>query len=176
MIEGSISSFLSRPRARAIWKSEKPSRLCAEHQLGRYLGKIAQRYQLAVGVVDLLQFMQEPAVYACQLVDAIDGITLVEGLPDHEDTLVGGSPQSLVDIGHLQFLVVGKTVHALADHAEAFLDSLFECAADCHDLADRLHRRLELAVHARGTCRGPSAGFCTPHSRGPAQRMPWCPW
>ena len=88
---------------------------------------------------DVHQLVEEPLVYLCQFMNLIYGISSTHCLRDNEDTLVGRFTQCLVDIGNLQFFVFYKSVHALTNHTKTFLDSFFECTADSHHFADRLH-------------------------------------
>ena len=71
--------------------------------------------------------------------DLVDRVTGAESLADDEDTAVGRLVQRLVDIGNDQFFVFHEAVHTLADHAETFLDRLFESTSDRHHLSYRLH-------------------------------------
>ena len=59
-----------------------------------------------------------------------------------------GSRKALSMSAITQFLVLHESVHALADHAESFLDGLFERASDCHHLTHRLHAGAQLTVYA----------------------------
>ena len=74
-------------------------------------------------------------------------ITFLHGLGDDKDTLVGRFVQGGIDVVDLQFLVLHKTMHPLAYHAQAFLDSFLESTAYGHHLAYRLHGGTQLAVH-----------------------------
>lgn len=69
----------------------------------------------------------------------IDGVALVHGLGDDKHTLVGRLAQGQVDVWYLQFFVLHIAMHALPDHAQAFLYGFLEVAADGHHLAHRLH-------------------------------------
>ena len=46
------------------------------------------------------------------------------------------------------FQVGDETVHALSDHTQTFLNSLFKCAADSHHLSYRLHAGTQFAGNA----------------------------
>ena len=78
----------------------------------------------------------------------IYGISGTEGILNDENALVGRFAQSLVDIGNVECLVLDKAMHALPYHAQSLLDYLLKCAAYCHHLAHRFHRRTNLTVHA----------------------------
>ena len=104
--------------------------------------------QSLVDAADVLQLMQEPFVYLCQVMDMVDAIALAHGLGDNKDALVGGFVQGRVDVGNFQFLVLYETMHPLPYHAQSLLQGLLECAADGHDLSDGLHRRTQFAVNA----------------------------
>ena len=98
-------------------------------------------------ILDVLQFLQEPLVYLRQFMNPVYRITLLHGLGDDKDTLVGRLVQGGIDVVDLQFLVLHKTMHPLTYHAQAFLDGLFESTAYGHHLAYRLHGGTQLAVH-----------------------------
>ncbi len=117
-------------------------------QRGRHVVEAAVSAKLPVRVVDLLQLLEEPAVYLRQLMYAVDGEAVVECFLYHEDAFVGRGVQRAVHVIDLYLLVVGEAVHSLADHAESFLYGLLEGASYGHHLAHRLHARLQLAVHS----------------------------
>ena len=50
---------------------------------------VADALQFLVGEVQIIELLEEPSVNLCQFVDLVDGISLIEGLFDDEDTLVG---------------------------------------------------------------------------------------
>ncbi len=104
--------------------------------------------ELAVGGVNVMEFLEEPAVYLRELVYLIDSVSGCKGFGDDEYALVGGFLQGFVHIVYLEFFVVYEAVHTLADHAEAFLDGFLEGAAYGHHLAHTLHGRADLAAHA----------------------------
>ena len=87
----------------------------------------------------MFQLFQEPLVYLREFVYLVDGIAFVHGFRDDEHAFVCGFAQCCIDVVDLQFLVFNKAVHALANHAQALLDGLFEGATDGHYLTDRLH-------------------------------------
>ncbi len=118
-----------------------------EQQLGRHILHLAVLLQFVVGIDDALEFLQEPLVDLGEVVYLVNGIAGLHGLADDEDALVGWFVQCLVDVGHLQNLVLQEAVHALSNHAQTLLDGLFEGAADGHDLTYRLHARTEFTVH-----------------------------
>ena len=100
-----------------------------------------------VDVDDMLQFLQEPLVDLGQVVNLVNGITLVHSLRDDEDTLVGWLLQGSVDVSDFQLLVLHEAVHALTNHTKTLLDSLLEVTTDGHHLTDRLHRRTQLLIY-----------------------------
>ena len=87
----------------------------------------------------MLKFIQEPLVYLGQFMYLVNGITLVHRLGNDEHTLVRRFPQSSVDIGDLQFLVLYKAMHTLSYHAQTFLDGLLKVTANRHHLTHRFH-------------------------------------
>ena len=96
--------------------------------------------QFLVNVDDMLQLIQEPFVYLCQLMNTVDIILWqMHRFRDYEDTLISRFAQSGIHIGNLQFLVLYETMHALSYHAQAFLDSLFKGTTNGHHLAYRFH-------------------------------------
>ena len=113
--------------------------LCLEQQLA-VEGVDVVLLEGLVDVDDVLELMEEPAVYLGELVDAVDVVVRqVHGLGDDEDALVGRFAQGLIYVGNTEFLVFHEAVHALPDHAQAFLDGFLEIAADGHHLAHGLH-------------------------------------
>ena len=83
-------------------------------------------------------------------------------LCDGEDALVGRCFQGRVQVIDMQVFVLGETVHALTYHTQAFLDSLFERAADGHHLAHGFHGTAQFAVDATELAQIP-AGDLTNH-------------
>ena len=96
----------------------------------------------------MLQALQEPHIDLCQLLDALDGVTLFESLGDGKDTEVSRVSQLFVEVIELRMIVAHEAVHALSDHAQTLLDHLLKRAADTHNLAHGLHRRTDLTAHA----------------------------
>ncbi len=103
--------------------------------------------KLVFSLDDMLQFLQEPTVDFCQLVDALNRITFMQSLGKHEYAFVGRFFKSLIHIADFQVTIAHKTMHALAYHTQPLLNHLFECAADSHNLAYRLHRRTDFTTH-----------------------------
>ena len=112
--------------------------------------------QMFVNIDDMLELIEEPAVNLRQVVNLVHSIAFVHGFGDDEDTLVGRLTERLVDIGNLQFLVLNESVHALANHAETFLDSFLKVTADSHHLTYRLHAGTELLVYAAELAKVPA--------------------
>ena len=103
--------------------------------------------QFLVDVNNMLEFLQEPLVDLGELVNLVDGISLVHRLGDDEDTLVGRLPQSTVDILDVQLFVRHEAMHALSDHTQTLLDGLLEGTTDGHHLSYRLHATAQLLIH-----------------------------
>ena len=97
----------------------------------------------------MLQSLQEPHVNLRQLLDALNGVALLQGLGDGKDAQVGGVGQFVVQVVKLRVVVAHKAVHALTNHAQSLLDHLLERATNRHNLAHRLHRRANLSAHTR---------------------------
>ena len=97
------------------------------------------------------QALQKPQVNLGQLVDLLDGVAGLEGVVDGEDALLVRLAQQLVDGGVIQ-VGLGAVGHEAAlagvQHAQAFLHGFLERFADGHHLADALHGRANLPVHA----------------------------
>ena len=87
----------------------------------------------------MLQLLEEPLVNLGQIMNLINGVSLVHSLGDDEDTLVSRLAQSSVDVRNLKLLVLNEAVHALTDHTQTLLDGFLEVAADGHNLPYRLH-------------------------------------
>ncbi len=98
--------------------------------------------QLAVD--DRLDLVEEPAVDPGQLVDAVDGEALLEGLGDAEEPLVGRLAELLLEVPEGIVRVGDEAVDADLEHPGGLLDGLLEGPADGHDLADRFHLRADL--------------------------------
>ena len=101
-------------------------------------------------VVDnVFQFADEPRVNLGQFVDAFDGISLFQRLCDGEDTQVGWVGQFVVQVRETGMVIAHEAVHALTNHAQAFLDNLFKRPSDGHDFAHRLHAGADAVGYAR---------------------------
>ena len=96
----------------------------------------------------VVESVEEPAVDFRQLVHFLYVIAFAECRFDNEDALVGRLFERLVDVADVDGFVFDKSVHALPNHAQTFLDGFFEGAADCHDFADGFHRRADFFLHA----------------------------
>ena len=114
-------------------------------QVCRQILEPVEALHLRICPDDVLELAQEPFVDFRQFVDAVDAVAGEESLRNHEDTHVGRFAESLLDVVYLDFLVGYEAVSSLPYHSQAFLDGLFEGPAYCHHLADRLHRRTDLA-------------------------------
>ena len=112
------------------------------------MGDVVVLLQLVLDPDDVLQLLEEPAVDLRQLVDALDGVPVLQRVRDDEDALVGRMGERGVDVVDLELLVRDEAVHALSDHPQALLDHFLEVTADGHHLADRLHARSQLARDA----------------------------
>ena len=107
----------------------------------------------------MLQLVEEPLVDFRQLVYLVYCVAAVHRLRYDEDAVVRRVAQGLVDVGYLEFLVLHEAVHALPYHAQAFLYGFLEVAPYGHHLADRLHRRAQLAVNAAELAEIPAGDF-----------------
>ena len=119
-----------------------------EQQLVGHMGDVVVLLQLVLDPDDVLQLLEEPAVDLRQLVDALDGVPVLQRVRDDEDALVGRMGERGVDVVDLELLVRDEAVHALSDHPQALLDHFLEVTADGHHLADGLHARSQLARDA----------------------------
>ena len=115
--------------------------------------------ELLVGEVNFVELLQEPAVNLGEVVYLVDGITRGKGFLDDKDALVGGLTQGGIHVVNLEFLVINEAVHALAYHAQAFLNDFLEGAAYGHNLAHRLHAATEFAVYATELAEVPAGNF-----------------
>ena len=111
----------------------------------RHVFKSVVGVYILVGLDDVLQLVQEPFVDLGEIVDLIYRVAGAHSLGDHEDAFVGRLPESLLQVGDLEFLVADESVRSLTDHSESFLDGLLEAAADGHNLADGFHRGADFA-------------------------------
>ena len=108
----------------------------------QFVGDVAdavvfREFGLQVG--DVLELVEEPQVDFGELVYFLHADALLQCLGDGEDALVGGRHELFAVVAVLERLVGHESVHALAHHAQAFLDDFFKVAADGHDFADALH-------------------------------------
>ena len=99
-------------------------------------------------VDNVLQALQEPDVNLRQLLDAFHGIAFFQRLGDSEDTQVCGVGQLVVEVFEAGVVVAHEAVHALANHAQAFLYHFLERASDGHNLAHGLHGGTNQAADA----------------------------
>ena len=103
---------------------------------------------MLVNVNDVLEFIEEPAVYLGQFMNLVNVVLRqVHGLRDDKDTLVRRLAQCSINICNFQLLVLYKTVHPLANHAQSLLDGFLEVASDSHYLAHRLHAGAQFLVN-----------------------------
>ena len=111
-----------------------------------YRGALAE---LVININDMTEFVKEPLVNLCYLVNLINAVYLsLHCLCNDEDTLICWSVESLLDIRNLKFLVLNESVHTLSDHTETLLDSFLEVTTDSHNLTYGLHRRTEFLIYA----------------------------
>ena len=136
--------------------------LGAQEQFAIQLLYAREVLEFRVNADDMLQALQEPAVNLGKFVDTLHAIALIHSLCDGEDALVGRCFQGRVQVIDMQVFVLGETVHALTYHTQAFLDSLFERAADSHHLAHGFHGTAQFAVDAAELAQIP-AGNLTNH-------------
>ena len=78
----------------------------------------------------------------------VNGVTFVHGFRDDKHAFVSRLAEGSVNVGYLQLLVFHKSMHALANHTQSLLDSLFKVASYRHYLAHGLHRRAQFFVNA----------------------------
>ena len=136
---GHVAQFLFQSHGTGNLEIRESINLCGAQQfLVEHIDALAG-LQGFIYVDDVLQLVEEPLVNLGQFVYLVDGITLVHGLGDDEDTLVGRFAESLVDVVDFKLLVFHKTVHALSYHAQTLLDGFLKVAANGHHLAYRLH-------------------------------------
>ena len=118
--------------------------------------------QLHIGVADVLQLGEEPLVYLGEVVNLLYGVAEMKGFLHHEHTLVGGGFKGCIHIINFQFVIADKAVQTLSNHAETFLDGLFEGASNCHHFAHRLHGRTQFTVNTTELAEVPT-GYLAHH-------------
>ena len=123
------------------------------------LFQLVEGHELVLQVDDALESLEEPHVDLGELLDALDGVTLLQGLSDGEDAQVGGVLQGVVEVVEAGVVVAHESVHALSDHAQTLLDHLLEGTSDRHDLAHRLHARADVSAHAGKLSEVPAGYF-----------------
>ena len=88
--------------------------------------------------------------------DLLDGVSCLQGLRHHEDAHVGRFVKFLPDVANLNLVILDKSVHALANHAQAFLQRFLKGTPYSHYFAYTFHRRAEFAFHASELCQVPA--------------------
>ena len=121
--------------------------LGTKHQVFAHILDGSFLLQFHIGVADVLQLVEEPLVYLCEVVNLLDRVAHVESLFHHQHPFVGGGFEGGIHIINLQFVIADKAVQTLPNHAETFLDGLFESASNCHHFAHRLHGRTQFTVN-----------------------------
>ena len=97
---------------------------------------------------DARQLAEEPAVNAAQLVDALDTHAVRERIRQGKNAAVRRRRQLLLDLRVVHQVVLAKAGKRGIDGADGLLQTLFQRAANRHDLADTLHAAAELGAHA----------------------------
>ena len=120
---------------------------------------IAHGFQFSLRFVDIVELTQEPAIDFCETMHIFHGIPILKRLLNNENTLVGRRFEGSVNVFDGQFAISHEAVHALSDHAEAFLDHFFESATDGHHFTHRFHRTAELAIHTAELAQVPPRDF-----------------
>ena len=114
----------------------------------RQVLQTTQLLEFGIQLNNMLQALQEPIINFRQFMNALHAISFIHRLCDSKNTLVCRCFESRIQIIHTQILILRKTMHALADHTQAFLHGIFECTADSHHFAYRLHGTAEFTIHA----------------------------
>ena len=120
---------------------------------------IAHGFQFSLRFIDIVEFTQEPTIDFREAVHIFYGVSVLKGLLDDKNALVCGRFEGSIDIFDGQFVISHEAVHALSDHAEAFLDHFFESAADRHHFTHRFHRTTEFAIHTTELTQVPTRDF-----------------
>ena len=132
----------------AYLKVGEAEALRAAEEFGAHARDAPAGLELGVGVVDVLQFVQEPLVDAGELVYPVDRVAGLEGRGYREYSGVGRVLERKIEVLGPVGLVAHESVRSLAYHPEAFLYGLLEVAAYRHHFAHALHARAYLAGHA----------------------------
>ena len=90
-------------------------------------------------VYDIFQFADKPRVNLGQFIDAFDRVTFFQCLCNGKDTQVSRIGQFIIQIGEAGVVIAYKSVHALSNHTQTFLDDFFKRTSDRHDFTHRLH-------------------------------------
>ena len=83
----------------------------------------------------MVEFVEKPLINLRQIMNLVDGISFEHCFCDDEYSLIGRFIECLVEISNLQFFVLYKSVHALTNHTQSLLYSLFKVASYRHHLA-----------------------------------------
>ncbi len=121
--------------------------------------EVVESTELGCCVHNIAELVEEPAVDFCEFVYAVHGHAVLHGIGDYEDAAVGRALEGALDVVDYRRAVAGEAVHSLADHAQAFLESLFKCASDGHYFAHRFHGRTDVPVYAMELAKVPTGYF-----------------
>ncbi len=148
---GHLQLFAQGPDIAGVLAGQHAEELVAKahllqtQQLGRGLGQ-AVLAQPGLGLDQLLDLLQEPAVIGTAGMDLVDGEPVAERLGDHQQAIGARLRQHRLD-GILVLPAIGagdidrvESGQAGFHRAQALLQALLESAADAHRLAHRLHR------------------------------------
>ena len=96
-------------------------------------------------VAETLELGKEPLVDLGELPDLVDGVALVHGVGDGEQTLVGGGLELILNAHESLGLVETEVVEV--NGTDSLLDGFLERSTNAHDLTDTLHGGTKLCGH-----------------------------
>ena len=121
--------------------------LCRAEKVEGHVGDVIVAGEFSAGVYYMAELFEEPAVDFGKLMYGLHVVAVAQGGSNGEYAHIGRLLKCLLDIVFANLLVLHKAVHSASGHSQTFLNCLLECAADCHHLAHRFHRRADLAAH-----------------------------
>lgn len=119
----------------------------------------ANLLKLLCAVDNVLELVKEPLVDLGQIVQPVNGVSLVvHGLTNGEPSAVGGVCELVVKV--LAVLLGLKTEELRVDLSAGLLEGLLECTTDGHDLTDRLHGTADITLDVLELAQIPSGHLC----------------
>ncbi len=137
----------------------KSSQFCFSEQFRRKFFQRIVLLHFTGNLYDIFQFVKKPFVDFGQLIQSVHRIILLQSLRKIENALIGGSTQFFVQLIGKQIFVADKTMHALLNHAQPFLEHFLKSAPDGHDFTHRFHAAAQFTRDTVKFCQIPTRNF-----------------